>query len=75
MEKKGEVLSLATPQSIIMGKFWLLWVYKSQVNAFAAVVNLKMLSDPDAHTKPQPQSPCAFIKISLYFANPKLYSM
>ena len=49
----GEVLSLATPQGIIMGKFWLLWVYKLQVNAFAAVVNLKMLSDPDVHTKPQ----------------------
>ena len=42
---------------------------------FYGVVNLKMLSDPDVHTKPQPQSPCAFIKISLYFANPKLYSM
>ena len=32
-----------------------------------------MLSDTDTHTKPQSQSPCTFMQISLYSANPKLY--
>ena len=74
MVKLGEVLCLATPQGAIMGKFWLLLVYRSPKNAFVAIVDLKMLSDTDAHTKPQPQSPCTFMQISLYFADPKLYS-
>ena len=47
----GKVFSLATPLGAIMGKFWLLWVYKSLENEFAAIVDLKMLSDTDARTK------------------------
>ena len=51
----GEVLSLAT----------LLWVFRLLKNTFKAVAPLKMLSDTAAHTKPQPQSPCTFMQISL----------
>ena len=47
----GKVFSLATPLGAIMGKFWLLWVYKSLENKSAAIVDLKMLSDTDARTK------------------------
>ena len=61
----GKMLSLATPQGAIMGKIWLLFVFRLLENAFAAIVDLKMLSDTDAHTKPQPQSPCSFMQISL----------
>ena len=71
----GEVLCLATPQGAIMGKFWLLWVYRSLENVFAAIVDLKMLSDTDAHTKPQLQCPSTFMQIPFYFANQKLYSI
>ena len=71
----GEVLCLATPRGAIMGKFWLVWVYRSLENAFGAIVDLKMLSDTDVHNKPQPQRPCTFMQISFYFANPKLYSI
>ena len=52
----GEVLSLAR----------LLCLSRSLENAFVTIVDLKMLSDTDAHTKPQPQSPCTFIQLSLY---------
>ena len=62
----SEVLSLATPRGAIMGKVWLLWVYRSLENAFAAIAHLKMLSDNDVDKKPQPQNPCTFMQISLY---------
>ena len=61
----GEVLSLVTPRGAIMGKVWLLWVFRALENAFAAIVHLKMLSDIDAHNKPQPHIPCTFMQISL----------
>ena len=35
-------------------------------NGFAAIVHLKMLSDIDVHTHPQPQNPCPFMQISVY---------
>ena len=41
----GEVLSLATPRGAIMGKVWLLWVFRSLENAFAIIAYLKMLSN------------------------------
>ena len=69
----GELFGLATARGAIMETFWLLWVYRSLENAFAAIVDLKMLSDTDAHAQPQPQSPYTFMQISLYFVNPKLY--
>ena len=62
----SEVLSLATPRGAIMGKVWLLWVYRSLENAFAAIAHLKILSDIDVDKKPQPQNPCTFMQISLY---------
>ena len=62
----GEVLSLATPRGGIMGKIWLLWVFRSLENAFATIADLNMLSDTDRHTKSQPQSQCTFKQISLY---------
>ena len=62
----GEVLSLATLRDAIMGKIWRLWVFRLLENAFAAIVHLKMLSDTDAYTKPQPQSPYTFMQIFLY---------
>ena len=34
-------------------------------NAFATIVDLKMLIDTDTHAKPQPQSPCTFKQKSL----------
>ena len=71
----GEVFRLATPRGAIIGKFRLLWVSNSLKNAFEAIVDLKMLSDTDTHTKPQSQSPCTFMQISLYFANLKLCSI
>ena len=65
-----------------MEKIWFLWVSRSLENAFETIVDLKMLSgtewhwrdtgahtklsDTGAHTKPQTQSPCTFMKISLY---------
>ena len=48
----GEVLSLATPRGAIMRHIWLLWVSKSLENAFATIVDLKMLSDIYVRTKP-----------------------
>ena len=30
------------------------------------IADLKMLIDTDGHRKPQPQSPCTFMQISLY---------
>ena len=62
----GKMLSLATPRGAIMGKIWLLWVFRSLENAFATIADLKMLSDTDGHTKPQLQSQCTFMQISLY---------
>ena len=62
----GEAHSLSTPQSAIMGKVWLLWVFRSLENGFVAIAHLKKLSDIDAHNKHQPQSPCTFMQISLY---------
>ena len=61
MVTSGEVLSLETPRGATMGKFWLLWVSRLLENAFATIVDLKMVSDTDAHTKPQPQSPYTFM--------------
>ena len=60
-----EVLILATPRGAAMGKIWLLWVLRLLKNTFATIANLKILSDTDGHTKPQPQSPCTFVQISL----------
>ena len=60
----GEALSLTTPQGAIKGK--LLWVFRSPENTFAGNAHRKMLSDNDGHTKPQPQSPCTFMQVSLY---------
>ena len=57
-----EVLSSATPQGSIMRKVWFWWVFRLLENA--AIVYLKMLRDIDAHNKPQ--SPCAFMQITLY---------
>ena len=54
-----------SPRCYIMGKFWLLWVFRLLENAFAAIADL-MLSDTDRHTKPKPQSPSTFMQISLY---------
>ena len=62
----GEVLSLVTPRGAIMEKIELLWVSRSLENAFATIVDLKMLSDIDERTKSQSQSPCSFMQISLY---------
>ena len=50
----GEVLTLATPRGAIMGKIWLLWVFRSLENAFPTIADLKMLSDTDGDTKPRP---------------------
>ena len=49
-----------------MGKFRLLWVSRLLENVFVTIVDLKMASDTDAHTKSQPQSPYTFMYISLY---------
>ena len=62
----GEVLTLATPRGAIMGKIWLLWVFRSLENAFPTIADLKMLSDTDGDTKPRPQSSCTFMQTSLY---------
>ena len=62
----GAALSLATLRGAILGKIWRLWVIRLLENAFAAIVHLKMLSDTDAYTKLQPQSPYTFIQIFLY---------
>ena len=56
----GELLSLATLRSAIMGKIWRLWVFRSLENAFAAIVHLKILNDSDTSTKSQTQSPYTF---------------
>ena len=61
MVTSGEVLNLATPRGATTGKFWLLWVSRSLENAFATIMDLKMVSDTDAHAKPQPQSPYTFM--------------
>ena len=58
----GEVLSLATTRGAIMGKIWLLWVFRLLENAFATIADLQMLTDTDGHTKPQPESPYTFIQ-------------
>ena len=60
------MLSLATPQCAIMRKICFLWVIRSLENAFATTADIEMLSDTDGHTKPQPQSPCTFVQMSLY---------
>ena len=31
-----------------------------------AIADLKMVSETDGHTKPQPKSPCTFMQISSY---------
>ena len=36
----GKVLSLATPRGAIIGKVWLLWVFRSLDNAYVAIVHL-----------------------------------
>ena len=61
MITSSEVRSLAIPEGATMEKFWLLWVSRSLENAFATIVDLKIVSDTDAHTKPQPQSPYTFM--------------
>ena len=60
----GEVLCLATPRGAIMEKPWLLWVFRLLENAFAAIVYLNMLTDPNANIKPHTQSSCTFMQIS-----------
>ena len=62
----GEVLSLATFRGAIVEKIWGLWVFRLLENTFATIVHLKMLSDTDAYTKPQPQSAYNFMQIFLY---------
>ena len=59
------MLILATPRGAAMGKISLLWVFRLLENAFATIADLKMLSDTEGHTKPQPQSSCTFMQISL----------
>ena len=66
----GEMLSLATPPGAIISKISFLMVFRSLENAFGAIADLKMLSDTDGHTNPQPQSPCTFMQISLYIILP-----
>ena len=66
MATLGEVLSLATPRRVTMEKFWVLWVSRSLENAFTTNVDLNMVSDTDAYTKLQPQSPYTFMSVSLY---------
>ena len=61
----GEVLSLATLWGAITGKIWRLSVFRLLENAFATIVNVNMLSDTDAYTKYQPQSPYTFMQIFL----------
>ena len=51
----GEVLSLATPRRVIIGKIWLLCVFRSLESAFATIADLKLLSNTDGYVKPQPQ--------------------
>ena len=63
---KVKVLSLTTPRGAIMGKIWLSWIFRLLENAFATNADLKMLSDTNGDTHPQPQSPCTFMQISLY---------
>ena len=46
----GELISLAIPRGAIMGKTLLLWVSRLLENAFATFVDIKKLSDTDAHT-------------------------
>ena len=53
----GEVLILATPRGAVKGKILLLWVFRALEKAFATIADLKMLSDTDRHTKPQPHWP------------------
>ena len=62
----GEVPSLATLRGAIMGKISCLWVFRLLENAFAAIEHLRILSDTDAYTSPQPQSPYTFMQIFLY---------
>ena len=62
----GELLSLATLRSAIMGKIWRLWVFRSLENAFAAIMHLKIMNDTDTYTKPHPQNPYTFMQIFLY---------
>ena len=57
----GEVLSLATPLGVIMGKFGVAWVSRLLENTFATIVQLMTMSDTDAHSKVQPQSPYTFM--------------
>ena len=61
MITSGEAVSLATPLGVIMEKFWAVLVSRLLENAFAAIVQLKIMSDTDAHSKAQPQSPCFFM--------------
>ena len=61
------MVALVTPRGAIMGKIWLLWVFRSLENAFATIADVKMLSDTDGHTKPQPQIDvllCKYLYIS-----------
>ena len=49
-----------------MEKICLFWVSRLLEDAFETIVEFKNVSDTDAPTKPQPQSPYTFMKISLY---------
>ena len=46
----GDLINLANPRGAIMGKTLLLWVSRLLENAFATFLDLKKLSDTDAHT-------------------------
>ena len=61
MVTSGEMLSLATPRCATMWKFSLLWVSRLLESAFSTIVDLKMVSDIDAHTKSQRQDPYTFM--------------
>ena len=60
MVSLGEVLSLTLVQ-----KIRLLCVFGLLEKGFAAIADLKMLSDTDGHAKSQLQSPSTFTQISL----------
>ena len=69
----GEVLSLAIPRGAIMEKVWLLWVFRSLENAFAAIVHLEMLSDIMYITH-RNKSMYFYANIFIhYFVNPKFH--
>ena len=62
----SEAIILPTFLGASMEKICLFWVSRLLDDAFETIVEFKNVSDTDAPTKPQPQSPYTFMKISLY---------